>query len=104
MSGRKRHVLCRCTSRIDGALIVGRAWLLCVLIVSLACCARYDVPSSDLDHQGRSATILIPGYYGSRLVQPADGKLIWISTAQALFGNQPLTLPIAGLGFQTRSI
>ena len=77
---------------------MGRAWLLCVLIVSLACCARYDAPSSDLDHQGRSATILIPGYYGSRLVQPADGKLIWISTAQALFGNQPLTLPIAGLG------
>lgn len=75
-----------------------RDCLLWVLIVTLAGCAQHDVPSSKLDPPRLSATILIPGYYGSRLVQSTDGKLIWISATQALFGSQPLTLPIAGLG------
>jgi pimeloyl-ACP methyl ester carboxylesterase len=66
--------------------------------MTLAGCTEHDVPSSELDPPRRSATILVPGYYGSRLVQSTDGKLIWISATQALFGSQPLTLPIEGLG------
>jgi len=47
-----------------------------------------------------SAIIVIPGYYGTRLVQETDGKLIFISLSQALFGDQTLTLPVPDLGFQ----
>src|SRR6476646_1957820 len=94
-SRRERDVPCR---RTDGALIVWRAGLLCALVILTNGCTHQESPTFTPKHSLRSATILIPGYYGSRLVQPADGKLIWISTAQALFGNQPLTLPIAGLG------
>jgi pimeloyl-ACP methyl ester carboxylesterase len=46
----------------------------------------------------RSAIILVPGYYGTRLVRVSDGELIWISVAQALFGDVPLTLAVPGLG------
>jgi pimeloyl-ACP methyl ester carboxylesterase len=46
----------------------------------------------------RSAIILVPGYYGTRLVRVSDGALIWISVTQALFGDVPLTLAVPGLG------
>lgn len=45
-----------------------------------------------------SAIIVIPGYYGTRLVRETDGRLIFISLTQALFGGQTLTLPVPGLG------
>lgn len=32
--------------------------------------------------------IFIPGFYGTRLVQASDGKIVWISAGQALFGSQ----------------
>ncbi len=46
------------------------------------------------------AIIVVPGYYGTRLVQETDGSLIFISLNQALFGDQTLTLPVPGLGFK----
>ncbi len=44
-----------------------------------------------------SAIIVVPGYYGTRLVRQSDHTLIWVSASEALFGNQPLTLPVPGL-------
>ena len=49
------------------------------------------------------AIIVVPGYYGTRLVQETDGSLIFISLNQALFGDQTLTLPAPGLGLKERS-
>ncbi|MGE3787486.1 MAG: hypothetical protein AB7H03_12660 [Nitrospirales bacterium] len=48
----------------------------------------------------KSAIILVPGYYGTRLVRKADRSLVFISLTQALFGDQSLTLPVPGLGFE----
>ena len=35
-----------------------------------------------------SHVIFIPGFYGTRLVQASDGKVVWISASQAVFGSQ----------------
>lgn len=32
--------------------------------------------------------IFLPGFYGTRLVRKADGRLVWISARQAVFGSQ----------------
>jgi pimeloyl-ACP methyl ester carboxylesterase len=61
-------------------------------------CGGEKVQKAAPDHAIQSAIILVPGYYGTRLVRVSDGRLIWISVAQALFGDVPLTLPIPGLG------
>ena len=47
-----------------------------------------------------SAIIVVPGYYGTRLVREKDGSLIFFSLTEALFGDQSLTLPVPGLGFK----
>jgi pimeloyl-ACP methyl ester carboxylesterase len=45
-----------------------------------------------------SAVILVPGYYGTRLIQASDNRLMWLSVGQA-FGDGPsLTLPLTDLG------
>lgn len=62
-------------------------------------CAGETAQKEASDETLRSAIILVPGYYGSRLVRVSDGALIWLSVRQALFGNVPLTLPIPGVGF-----
>ena len=40
--------------------------------------------------------IFIPGFYGTRLVQPGDKKIVWLSAWQALFGSK--TTARTGLG------
>ena len=35
-----------------------------------------------------SHLIFIPGFYGTRLVQKANGRLVWISARQAVFGSR----------------
>jgi pimeloyl-ACP methyl ester carboxylesterase len=76
-----------------------RAGLVWLLTISFLGCAQYDdVPKLSTNHSIRSAIILVPGYYGTRLVRASDEKLIWISVTQALFGDVPLTLPVPGLG------
>lgn len=35
-----------------------------------------------------SHIIFIPGFYGTRLVQKANGRLVWISVRQAVFGSR----------------
>ena len=32
--------------------------------------------------------IFLPGFYGTRLVRKTDGRLVWISARQAVFGSQ----------------
>ncbi len=44
-----------------------------------------------------SAIIFIPGYYGTRLIRDSDDSIVWVSTAELLVGQQPLTLPVPGL-------
>ncbi len=41
--------------------------------------------------------IFVPGYYGSTLTREADGKKIWFTGAQALWGDQTLALDVDGL-------
>jgi len=75
---------------------------LCILVViaSLSSCNWQPMATPDHARNVESAIIVIPGYYGTRLVQETDGKLIFISLSQALFGDQTLTLPVPDLGFQ----
>ncbi len=67
------------------------------ILISLAGCHRQPTDQSSLNHDTESAIIVIPGYYGTRLTDETNGDLIFISLGQALFGAQPLTLPIPGL-------
>jgi len=71
-----------------------------IVIVSLSGCSQPPVAAPDHVRQFESAIILVPGYYGTRLVRETDGRLIFISLTQALFGDQSLTLPVPGLGFE----
>lgn len=70
------------------------------VILSLSGCSQPPVGAPDHVRQVESAIILVPGYYGTRLVRETDGRLIFISLTQALFGDQSLTLPVSGLGFE----
>lgn len=75
---------------------------LCVLllIMSLPGCSRQHVVATDHVPNAESAVIVVPGYYGTRLVREADRSLVFISLTQALFGRQSLTLPVPDLGFE----
>jgi pimeloyl-ACP methyl ester carboxylesterase len=77
---------------------MGRTSLVWILTVALLGCGQYDVPKQSVAPAVQSAVILVPGYYGTRLVRESDGKVVWISAAQAVAGNLPLTLPVPGLG------
>lgn len=67
------------------------------LLMSLTGCHKQPTDQPNLDRDAESAVIVIPGYYGTRLTNETKGDLIFISLGQALFGSQPLTLPIPGL-------
>lgn len=71
-----------------------------VLLITgfLSGCTMTSGPAPDKTRAIRSAIILVPGYYGTRLVRQSDGSLIFISLSQILFGEQSLTLPVPGLG------
>ena len=75
-----------------------RVWVVALLAFVLFGCAERKAERARAEPGIRSAVILVPGYYGTRLVRASDGALIWISISQALFGNVPLTLPVPGLG------
>jgi pimeloyl-ACP methyl ester carboxylesterase len=76
-----------------------RALVIALVIIVVVGCSPAEVRKAAPEDVKRSAVILVPGYYGTRLVRPSDGTVIWISIAQALFGDVPLTLPVPGLGF-----
>lgn len=71
-----------------------------LLIMSLSGCSRQHVVAPDHIPNAESAIIVVPGYYGTRLVREADRSLVFISLTQALFGRQSLTLPVPDLGFE----
>ena len=71
-----------------------------IVILSLSGCSQPPMATPDHVPQVESAIILVPGYYGTRLVRETDDRLIFISLTQALFGDQSLTLPVPGLGFE----
>ena len=75
-----------------------RAVFVGLLTVAVLGCGPHDIPKPRATEVVRSAVILVPGYYGTRLLRPSDGKVVWISAAQAIAGNIPLTLPVPGLG------
>ena len=72
-------------------------FVLLTVLLSLSGCGTQNIPSSNTEVKRESAIILVPGYYGTRLVREYDGRIIWISASETLFGSQPLTLPIPGL-------
>jgi hypothetical protein len=69
-----------------------------LLTIAFLGCAQSDVSKPHVSDAIHSAVILVPGYYGTRLVRESDGKLVWISAGEAIAGDLPLTLPIPGLG------
>ncbi|MCA9500964.1 MAG: alpha/beta hydrolase, partial [Nitrospira sp.] len=76
---------------------------LCVpllLIIWLSGCSRQPVASPEHGPNAESGIIVVPGYYGTRLVREADRSLVFISITQTLFGRQSLTLPVPDLGFE----
>ena len=62
-------------------------------------CSPKSISSPNHARQFDSAVIVVPGYYGTRLVRESDGSLVFISLNQVLFGSQALTIPVPGLGF-----
>lgn len=71
-----------------------------LLIMMLSGCGRQHMAAPDHAPNAESAIIVVPGYYGTRLVHEADRSPMFISVSEVLFGNQSLTLPIPGLGFE----
>ncbi len=71
--------------------------IILTFICSLSGCYSNNATRSSIEVKPKSAIIVVPGYYGTRLVRESDRKLLWISPSEALFGNQPLTLPIPSL-------
>ena len=69
-------------------------------LMLLAGCHKQPTDQPNLNRDAESAVIVIPGYYGTRLTEETNGDLIFISLGQALFGSQPLTLPIPGLNLE----
>lgn len=69
----------------------------------MASCAD-DTPRVPRDVSSRSAVILIPGYYGTRLTSIADHELMWLSVSQAFGNGAPLTLPLNDLGLHGPSL
>jgi len=70
--------------------------LLLVVFMLVAGCGQTG--SSLIEEASNSAIIVVPGYYGTRLVQAHDNDLVWISTWEALFGSRSLALPLHRLG------
>lgn len=83
--GRRRAVDVR---MLAGALIT-------FTLMAVAGCHQ-TVPEQ-MNEGADSAVIVVPGYYGTRLAQVADGELVWISASEALFGTRSLVLPFPGM-------
>lgn len=71
-----------------------------ILMALLFGCTPPPAPAPKLTPTVKSAIILVPGYYGTRLVRESDRSVVFISLTQALFGDQSLTMPVPGLGFE----
>ena len=84
-------------STLKYGILIMMLFVLFTVLLSLSGCGTQNIPPSNTEIKRDSAIILVPGYYGTRLVRENDGHIIWISASEALFGRQPLTLPLPGL-------
>ncbi len=76
----------------------GRVLFIFVCVMFFLCgCIPKHISTPTANDTLNSAIIVVPGYYGTRLVQETNGEIVWISPTEALVGDQPLTLPVPGL-------
>ena len=47
--------------------------------------------------ESKKIYIFIPGYYGSTLIEPNSGKLIWGDTKEIFFSRSTLAMPIPNM-------
>ena len=69
---------------------------LCTAAIIMGGCR--DVKSSEVEMSTEAAVVVIPGYYGSRLVEQTTGRLVWLSVQEALFGTRSLAVLLPNLG------
>ena len=71
------------------------------MIIAWLCvsCAPAPPQASEDTIPTKAAVIVVPGYYGTKLVRAADGAEIWIDAWEALFRSRSLRLPLPGMGF-----
>lgn len=74
-------------------------WAVGLLLLIEPGCASHPPPHA-LAPRSQPTVILVPGYYGSRLVQVPDRALHWVSALQGLGVGRPLTLPLPELGLE----
>jgi pimeloyl-ACP methyl ester carboxylesterase len=77
----------------DVLMLVGV--LLTVTLLPVGGC--HQTVSTEANERVESAIIVVPGYYGTRLAQGADGDLVFISAWESLFGTRSLVLPFPGI-------
>jgi pimeloyl-ACP methyl ester carboxylesterase len=73
-----------------------------VLPVMVLCsCIGCEAPQPVAEDAGPSqaVVIVVPGYYGTKLVRVSDGSEVWIDRWEALFRRRSLRVPLPGMGF-----
>ncbi|MGH7229930.1 MAG: lipase/acyltransferase domain-containing protein [Nitrospiraceae bacterium] len=77
--------------------VCGAVTLALMVWLSVGCGG--PVPVSRAGQTIETAIIVVPGYYGTKLVRASDGDGVWLHAWEALFGKRSLKLPLPGLGF-----
>ncbi len=70
------------------------------LLIALICLFSWQCTTSAPPRKAAIApvqVIFVPGYYGSTLTRETDGKTIWFTGSQSLWGDQTLALDTDGL-------
>ncbi|MFQ5451048.1 MAG: hypothetical protein ACE5E9_10495 [Nitrospinaceae bacterium] len=70
------------------------------ITIALICLLGWKCSASPPLGENSAAPIqilFVPGYYGSTLIRETDGKKIWFTGAEALWGNQTLALDVGGI-------
>jgi pimeloyl-ACP methyl ester carboxylesterase len=73
---------------------------LAILSMALMVSGCRDMKPSDVEMSAEAAVVVIPGYYGTRLVEQTRGRLVWLSVREALFGTRSLAAQSSNLGIQ----
>ncbi|GJL80284.1 MAG: hypothetical protein NPINA01_32730 [Nitrospinaceae bacterium] len=71
-----------------------------LILVLLICLFIWKCSASLPVRKASTASIqilFVPGYYGSTLIRETDGRKVWFTGAEALWGNQTLALDREGL-------
>ena len=94
--GNKKGVIKQAGGRGSADMLMLVGALLTVTLLPVGGC--HQTVSRDANEHAESAIIVVPGYYGTRLAQVADGDLVFISAWESLFGTRSLVLPFPGMG------